>query len=690
MAKRSNSWMETINTWLPPWPRRHKRQADPEIQIRAPNSAEISASSAPARINAEYINDIENNETRKSNSAPFLRTKEPDHSEKNSGDESVDMGPDVRLRTYANGHMANKHRHSTPNAGQYSQDRGEGYDIFRRDHPQNRSIGRSRSKEHRNPTGYQYQPSDSDHEIGSFSLPPYPYNEISKGANSQNSDFETREQTDKTSQGHFRKSRPRTNKTQPDFELDDDDLGPNFERRNKHKSNSRSTRPKTRVLYVSDEQTSSPDRKQKPRRPKKRVLYESDDESDSLDRNQPRSKPSRHRNRRLYNSDDDKNSSPDRSLSAAKGRRRKRRVLYESDDEFDSPDRTSRRSKHTRSERNKAKRRLNSERSDRKDHKQYRKTRRSNRHYYDVTSDSSANDSDDSNESHHSRRRSRKTKRAQDGTSRHRSLSFHKIRDPKPFDGNHIEWPDYIKHFEAIAKYNRWSDKQKAEQLVISFDGEAIKLLGELNDEILSNYSALISELNRRYNPAERAQAWKIEFRNRSRQTNESITKFAQGLKILASRAYANMPVVAQEQWVLDQFMQGLNSVEIRGHVLFGHPKNINEAISLAIEYEAFQAGNKDKLRKPINKTGELCAVSPSSDKTNEQNNEKKPSWQPRNKDQSYTNKTTDKSNVECYFCRNMGHYKRDCRKYKWKLEQEAKRQAENPVVEGNQNQSGN
>ena len=686
MAKRSNSWMETINTWLPPWPRKHKRQADPEIQIRAPNSAEVSTSSAPARINAEHGSDRENNETRKSHSAPFLRTQKSGYSDKNSDNENDDLGSDVRHRTYAHGKMATEHRHSTPNTGQYSQDRGEGYDIFGKDHPQNRSTRRSRSKEHRKTTGYQYQPSDSDIEIES--LPPFPHNK-NKGAESQNSDFDTRKRPDKINSSHFREHRHKTNKEHSEFELDSDDFGPNFAHRDQQKSVSGSTRPKTRVLYVSDDEFSSPGRKQKSCRPKKRVLYESDDESASPDRNQVKSKPSRHRPRKLYQSDDDVSSSPDRSLSAAKARRRKRRVFYESDDEFDSPDRTQRRSKHNRSERNKAKHRLNSEHSDRKYQRRHKRSRKYSRQYYD-TSDSSDNESDDSYESYHSQRRSRRSKRVQDSTSRHRSLSFHKVRDPKPFDGNKIEWPDYIKHFEAIAKYNRWSNKQKAEQLVISFDGDAIKLLGELNEEILSDYPALISELNRRYNPAERAQAWKMEFRNRSRQANESITKYAQALKILASRAYANMPVVAQEQFVLDQFMQGLNTVEIRGHVTFGHPKNINEAISLAIEYEAFQAGNKDKLRKPINKTGELCTLSSSSDKTNDQNSEKKPSWQSRNNDQSDRNKKSDKSNVECHYCKNKGHYIRDCRKLKWKLEQEAKRQAENPVGDRNQNQSGN
>ena len=70
------------------------------------------------------------------------------------------------------------------------------------------------------------------------------------------------------------------------------------------------------------------------------------------------------------------------------------------------------------------------------------------------------------------------------------------------------------------------------------------------------------------------------------------------------------MDASAQEQWVLDQFILGVGSVDLRRHVQFGHPRDVNAAISLAIEFEAFEAGTKDKLRKPVNvNKGDVCAV---------------------------------------------------------------------------------
>ena len=70
-----------------------------------------------------------------------------------------------------------------------------------------------------------------------------------------------------------------------------------------------------------------------------------------------------------------------------------------------------------------------------------------------------------------------------------------------------------------------------AEQLTMAFDGEALKLLGELDNHILENFELLITELNRRFDPSERAEAWKIEFKSRVRKPNESFMQYAQDMK---------------------------------------------------------------------------------------------------------------------------------------------------------------
>ena len=54
---------------------------------------------------------------------------------------------------------------------------------------------------------------------------------------------------------------------------------------------------------------------------------------------------------------------------------------------------------------------------------------------------------------------------------------------------------------------------------------------------------------------------------------------------------FPSIPNECLEQWVLDQFVIGLNNHKLKTHVKFGHPKNLNEAFALALEYESFERG---------------------------------------------------------------------------------------------------
>ena len=45
-------------------------------------------------------------------------------------------------------------------------------------------------------------------------------------------------------------------------------------------------------------------------------------------------------------------------------------------------------------------------------------------------------------------------------------------RDPDKFNGQTIEWSDYLIHFETVANWNGWNDFEKASQLIMSLQGE--------------------------------------------------------------------------------------------------------------------------------------------------------------------------------------------------------------------------
>lgn len=262
-----------------------------------------------------------------------------------------------------------------------------------------------------------------------------------------------------------------------------------------------------------------------------------------------------------------------------------------------------------------------------------------------------------------------------------------KQRDPKPFNSVTSEWSDYLPHFEAVALWNGWTNDQKAQQLIMSLDGEALKLLGQISEETRQDYKGLLAELNRRYDPHERAAAYKIEFRGRTRHRNENIMTYAQELKRLVVRSYPDLPSISHDAFVLDQFILGLGTLELRRHVQFGHPVDISQAISLAIEFEAFDtANNADRSRKP---RGELNMVQPASDDDDDDDDNDESGaiacTMTTVQSENFRKAKFDK-NLSCRYCKKAGHSVETC----FKLQNKKAWEAQQNTSPGTDQDQGN
>ena len=152
------------------------------------------------------------------------------------------------------------------------------------------------------------------------------------------------------------------------------------------------------------------------------------------------------------------------------------------------------------------------------------------------------------------------------------SLSHRKERVPDVFTGTKGSLKDWLRHFETCARWNRWDYAKRGVSLAMPLRGNAQQVLGELSVHKLEDFDAIKAALERRFDPAEKENLHRVEFRSRFKKKGESVAEYGFALSRIASDAYPRMPPEARETIVIDQFVSGLPSKDLRRHVQFHHP----------------------------------------------------------------------------------------------------------------------
>ena len=167
-------------------------------------------------------------------------------------------------------------------------------------------------------------------------------------------------------------------------------------------------------------------------------------------------------------------------------------------------------------------------------------------------------------------------------------LPHRKQKEPDKYDGEKVEWQDFIVHFETVATWNGWTDLEKGLQLATCLRGKAQKVLSELKPSQKSDYHTLTSVLAERFNPPHRENVFRATLRQTKRLPKESLMDFGREVSRLAHKAYPKFPYEALDQVSREQFVRGLSDVDMKRYVDLQNPSSLEEAISLATQFESF------------------------------------------------------------------------------------------------------
>ena len=163
-------------------------------------------------------------------------------------------------------------------------------------------------------------------------------------------------------------------------------------------------------------------------------------------------------------------------------------------------------------------------------------------------------------------------------------------RHPDKFDGIKIDLKDWLIHFQACADYNGWTYEDMGLNIAMALKGNAQQILGDLPYELRQNYDAIKDALQRRFDPKERKTWRKNELRSRKKGRNETIEEYGFAISRLTASAYPEMRREDRESVALEQFVDGLPSLNLKRHVHHNHPETIFQAIALASEFESFDS----------------------------------------------------------------------------------------------------
>ena len=211
-------------------------------------------------------------------------------------------------------------------------------------------------------------------------------------------------------------------------------------------------------------------------------------------------------------------------------------------------------------------------------------------------------------------------------------------------------------------------------------------VLDNLPAESRKNFTELCKALENRYAPSNQTELYRAQLRDRRQKASESIPELGQDVRRLTNLTYATAPADVREIMAKEQLIDALHSSEMRLRIKQSRPKNLNEAVCLAVELDAFNNAEKrrqeptgsvraaegrhttdfhDSVEKMITETSKTLSEMRQEIRSLRESIERKDVGQRR--EQSITGPSgplvePSRKNIHCYYCGKEGHIKKKCR----------------------------
>ena len=156
---------------------------------------------------------------------------------------------------------------------------------------------------------------------------------------------------------------------------------------------------------------------------------------------------------------------------------------------------------------------------------------------------------------------------------------------PTTYKGRREEdWRAWLSSFNAACVVNGYGDADRTRFMGALVEGTAQQIFNNVHTANQNaTYQQLCDLLTAQFEPQQQQQLHEVELRARTKKPQETQTMFAAALQLLATRAFPGQQGGIVQRIVLQQFIDGQASPEIRLQLAANRPATLDAAIERAI-----------------------------------------------------------------------------------------------------------